>query len=76
MERLETENGVRERVCREVEEEVRERKGHRGQKPGPRTVAAHHGSWPLPLANRDVYWSLFFFDFSGLAPPRPYFWRY
>jgi len=35
----ERENGGRERVCREVEEEVRERKGHCGQKRRPWAVA-------------------------------------
>jgi len=46
MESLERENGGWERLCREVEEEVRESEGHCSQKLRPRAVVAHHGPWP------------------------------
>ena len=63
MKSLERENGGRERVCREDEEEVTERKGHHGQKPRPRAVAAHRGPWHSPQANRGVCWSKIFLSF-------------
>jgi len=68
MESLERENRGRERVCREVEEEMRERKGHDYQKPRSQPVAAHHGPWPSPRANRGVCWSLIFLIFLGWHP--------